>query len=69
MLDMVDDWITTTEAVKLSGYSADHLRELIRTGKVEGHKFGIVWQVSKRSLFAYLNAAKQAGDNRWGPKE
>ena len=65
---MAEDWITTAEAIKLSGYSADYLRELIRTGKIEGRKFGIVWQVSKQSLLAYLKAAKQSSDNRWGPK-
>jgi len=66
---MAEDWITTAEATKLSSYSADYLRELIRAGKIEGRKFGIVWQVSKQSLLAYLKAAKQSGDNRWGPKE
>jgi excisionase family DNA binding protein len=62
------DWITTAEAVKLSGYNADHLRELIRDGKIEAQKFGQVWQVSRASLVAYLKDAKKSVDKRRGPK-
>ena len=66
---MLDDLITTREAAELSGYNADHLRELIRDGKIEARKFGIVWQISKQSLLDYLEAASQSGDKRWGPKQ
>ena len=65
---MAEDWITTTEAAELSGYHPEHLRELIRTAKIEGRKFGIVWQVSKQSLLAYLKAAEKSEDKRQGPK-
>ena len=65
---MADDWITTKKAVELSGYSPDHLRELIRDGKIEAQKFGIVWQVSQHSLLEYLAIASKSGDKRWGPK-
>lgn len=65
---MTDDWITTKEAVELSNYHPDHLRELIREGKIEARKFGIVWQVSKKSLLDYIDAASKAGDRRWGAK-
>lgn len=63
-----DDWITTTEAAKLTGYHPEYLRELIRQGKINGRKFGTIWQVDKRSLVAYVEAAEQSQDNRWGPK-
>jgi excisionase family DNA binding protein len=65
---MTDDWITTREAVELSSYHPDHLRELIRDGQIEARKFGIVWQVSKQSLLDYLNAASNSSDKRRGPK-
>ena len=65
---MGEDWITTAEAVALSEYHPDHLRRLIRAEEVEARKFGHVWQVSRRSLLAYLNAAKQSSDKRRGPK-
>ena len=32
---MVEKWITTEEAVKLTGYDLEYLRRLLRTGKVE----------------------------------
>ena len=66
---MTDDWITTKEAIELSGYHPDHLRRLIRAGEVEAKKFGIVWQVNRKSLLDYLEEASQSPDKRRGPKE
>ncbi len=63
------EWITTAEAIKLSGYHPVYLRELIRDDKIQGKKFGIVWQVNKQSLLDYLQSAKESSDKRWGPKE
>ena len=65
---MADDWITTAEAAELSGYHAEHLRELIREGKIVGQKFGIVWQVSRASLLAYVKAGAKSSDKRRGPQ-
>lgn len=64
---MTDDWITTREAVELSGYHPDHLRRLIRAGDIEARKFGIVWQVSRQSLLSYLKDAQGSTDKRRGP--
>jgi hypothetical protein len=66
---MIDDWITTREAVEISGYHPDHLRRLIRAGDVEARKFGIVWQVSRQSLLSYLKDAQDSTDKRRGPHE
>lgn len=66
---MPDDWITTTEAAGLSGYHPERVRELIRGGQIEARKFGTIWQVSRNSLLAYLQAAEKTGDGRWGPKK
>lgn len=66
---MTDDWITSREAVELSGYHPDHLRRLIRAGDIEARKFGIVWQVSRQSLLKYLREARDSTDKRRGPKE
>ena len=67
-ITVAEDWITTTEAAELTGYHPEYLRELIRTGKITGRKFGIVWQVSKQSLLTYLKAAERSNDKRQGPK-
>ena len=56
---MASDWITTTEAAELSGYHPEHLRRLIREGTIKSRKFGIVWQVDKISLTAFMNEAEK----------
>lgn len=58
------EWLTVNEAVKLSGYNADHLRELIREGKIKARKFSIVWMVSRDSLSAYLKKVQAMGEKR-----
>lgn len=65
--DMPQDWLTISQAVELSGYHPEHLRELMRDGKIAGQKFGIVWQISRESLLKYLKAARKSGDKRRGP--
>ena len=64
---MADDWITTREAVELSGYHAVHIRALIRTGRIRARKYFVVWQVSRKSLEAYLKEQAEHGAKR-GPK-
>ena len=64
---MVDDWITTREAAKLSGYNAEHIREMIRKGRIKGRKYFVVWQVSKSSFLSYLRMQERRGEKR-GPK-
>ena len=61
------DWITTTEAVKISGYHIKHVRKLLMTGMVKAQKWGREWQVSRSSLMAYLQNVEKIGKKR-GPK-
>ena len=62
-----DDWITTAEAVTLSGYHIVTLYKLLLSGKVKGQKWGRSWQVSRSSLLAYVRNVKKKGAKR-GPK-
>ena len=64
---MADKWLTTTEARKLTGYHLDHIRRLIKSGKVKGQKFGQVWQVDRTGLLAYMRRMEKKGAKR-GPK-
>jgi excisionase family DNA binding protein len=64
---MAEDWITTLEAAKVSNYHPEHIRELLREGKVKGKKFGTIWQVSRKSLLEYLKKMEKRGKRR-GPK-
>jgi hypothetical protein len=60
---MNEDWITTREAVTLSGYHhPNHIMWLVKTGKVKGRKFADVWQISRSSLMAYVQ--RQRGKKR-----
>jgi hypothetical protein len=63
-----DDWLTSQQAAKLSGYHAEYLRIIVRAGKVVAHKFGPVWAISKKSLLSYLKTAEKSEDRRHGPK-
>ena len=62
------EWISVTDAAKLTGYHPDHLRELIREGKVKARKIVTVWQIDRASLSAYVRKVEKMGAKR-GPKK
>ena len=64
---MSEDWITTTAAAALSGYTREHIRRLVADGKVKGHMFADIWQIDRQTLLAYVKAAEKRGAKR-GPK-
>ncbi len=64
-----EEWITTKEAVAITGYNPIYLRELIRTGKIEAQKWGRDWQVSRKNLMAYVRRAEKSSDKRMGAKK
>lgn len=64
---MADDWITTQEAVELTGYNPVYIRYLLSTGKIEGEKWARSWRISRQSLLDYRRKIEQAGAKR-GPK-
>jgi hypothetical protein len=64
---MADDWISVQDAVKLSGYHTESIRELVRDGKIKGRKVITVWLVSRTSLQTYLRGQAKRGEKR-GPK-
>jgi excisionase family DNA binding protein len=63
-----EDWITTTEACRMSGYHPYYLREIIRKGYIRAQKFGPIWQVERQSLLTYIEEARATGDKRRGPR-
>ena len=60
----MEDWLTTYEAVRISGYELDYIRKLIRAKKITGRKWGQSWQVSRTSLLAFLKSKEQQGQKR-----
>lgn len=49
-----DEWLSVSDAARLSGYHPEHIRRLVRQGAIAAKKFSIVWMVSKNSLLQYM---------------
>ncbi|MFZ5904468.1 MAG: helix-turn-helix domain-containing protein [Chloroflexota bacterium] len=60
----MEEWLTTFEAARVSGYNPDYVRQLIRSQKVQGRKWGLSWQVSRRSLEEYVQKVEKLGERR-----
>jgi excisionase family DNA binding protein len=60
----MEDWLTTYEAVQISGYELDYIRKLVRAKKLTGRKWGQSWQVSRKSLQEFLKDREQQGGKR-----
>jgi excisionase family DNA binding protein len=63
----MERWITTQQAAELSGYHANYIRKLIRTGRIKARRYSTLWQVDRASLLAYIRNAEKQGNKR-GPK-
>jgi excisionase family DNA binding protein len=64
----MSDWLTTDEAVEISGYNLQYVRELVRDKKIKAVKKGGSYWVDKQSLLDYIAAAKESQDKRRGAK-
>ncbi|MBI5081290.1 MAG: helix-turn-helix domain-containing protein [Chloroflexi bacterium] len=64
-----EDWITSEEAIRISGFHQDYLRRILRAGKIISRKWGREWQISKSSLLTYLREGRKSSDKRRGAKE
>ena len=60
----MEDWLTTYEAVRISGYELDYIRKLVRAQKIVGRKWGQSWQVSRKSLLDFLKSREKQGEKR-----
>ena len=60
----MEEWLTTFEAARISGYELDYIRKLIRAGKITGRKWGQSWQVNSKSLQQFLNQMETQGKKR-----
>jgi excisionase family DNA binding protein len=64
------DWpsYSIKEAAEVSGYHPEHLRRLIREGKIEAVKVGQAYLIRVESLEKYLREMQDLEDGRAGPK-
>lgn len=60
--------ITVREASERSGYHPEHIRRLIRQGKINAELIGLVYFIDPESLQAYVEDMKSANDGRFGPR-
>jgi len=60
----MENWLTTYEAAHISGYNPDYIRQLIRSQKVQGRKWGLSWQVSRQSIEDYMKKEEKLGERR-----
>lgn len=65
----IEDFLTIEEAVRLTGYTDQYLRRMANEGRVRAIKRGHFWLLERTSLTAYLRAAHQTSDRRFGPRE
>jgi DNA adenine methylase len=49
------EWLTTTRAAQLAGCTVQHLRLLIRQGKIKGERFGRDWMADRESVENYVS--------------
>ncbi len=64
----LEEWLTTTQAAELAGYTVEHMRRLMRENAIEGRKWYDRWQVNRDSFLAYLERIENQGERR-GPKK
>lgn len=65
---ILNNHISVQVAAKYSGYSLQHLRRLLRNGKLEGVKIGQIWMVDKGIFDSFLENAQESTDHRFGPR-
>jgi excisionase family DNA binding protein len=61
------EWITTTEAAELTGYTDAYLRQLIGRDRLQAKKRGRDWFLSKADVLAYAKEMKRLGSAKFDP--
>lgn len=62
-------YIPLSEAAKISGYSADHLRRLIQKGKMEGWRIGRNFVTTREAVDGYVAQLPRPGPKPKSGKE
>jgi excisionase family DNA binding protein len=58
---MNEDYMTTDEAAKLSGFTEQYIRKLIRQKRIDGQKVRRDWILSRSSLERFLATERPVG--------
>ena len=66
--DNPTEWITTTEAARLTGYARAYFRQLIQRGRLhQVEKRGRDWFLSRAEVLAYAEKMKTLGTAKHAP--
>ena len=65
---VLNDFVTVQEASRISGYSQQYIRRLLRKEILGGIKIGNIWLLNLTQFQVFLQAAEQALDQRYGAK-
>lgn len=61
--EMIEDWLSVSEAADRSGYDKEYIRQMLRTGgKFEAIKKAGVWLIEPESFGVYCKRMKALGD-------
>lgn len=55
----LENWLSVREASKVSGYSVEYIRDLVRIGEIDAVKKGFSWLVNRKSLEDYKEKKTQ----------
>ena len=61
------EWITTTEAAGMTGYTAEYFCKAMKRGLLHGQKRGRDWFLSKGEVLAYAEEMKKLGPAKHAP--
>ena len=62
-----DEWVTTEEAARLSGYSQAYMRQLAQRGRVPARKVGRDWLLNRVALLRYTREMEALGNEKHSP--
>jgi len=65
---VAEGWITTSEAVDLTGYAPEYLRQLARKGAIETRKFAGRWLFNRDDLLGYKARMDALGRRKHDPR-
>ena len=61
------EWITTSEAAQLTGYTARYFRKALVGGRLRGVKRGRDWFLRREEVLAYAEEMRQLGPEKHDP--
>ncbi len=65
--ELIGNYITVKAATKISGYSDQYIRRLLRNGNIKTKRIGQIWLIEKAGFEKYLMDARNSTDKRFGP--